>query len=107
MSAMNTRLLIQALPQYGELIARLGMHINMSQKINTELHKRKLNEIGMLEQVRGQAAGLDSCPAAATVAGRCHPVHAQGPGRVDCWKLALPRAWSRAAAFPLVPPHAA
>lgn len=79
MSAMNTRMLIQALPQYGELIARLGMHINMSQQINTELHKRKLNEIGMLEQVCGHTARMDSCAAAAaTAAGRCQPVHAQG-----------------------------
>jgi hypothetical protein len=76
---MNTRALIQALPQFRELISRLGLHINISSLINDALTKRKLNEIGMLEQVRRSRSRSRS---------RSRQALALALARGPCWRAA-------------------
>lgn len=50
MSTSNIRVLIQALPQYRDVLAKLSLHIQMSSDLKQVTSHRQLTEVGELEQ---------------------------------------------------------
>lgn len=50
MSTTNIKALIQALPQFREVLSKLSMHIFISSELKTVLNSRSLTDVGGLEQ---------------------------------------------------------
>jgi hypothetical protein len=50
MTTRNIKALIQALPQYREVLGLLSVHINLSSDLTAVLNQRQLTEMGELEQ---------------------------------------------------------
>eukprot|EP00775_Hariotina_reticulata_P004848 gene4848-5095_t len=61
LSTRNIKALIQALPQYREVLGLLSVHINVSSDITAVLNQRQLTEMGELEQslVYGDSTSQD------------------------------------------------
>lgn len=50
MSSTNIKALIQALPQFREILGRLSVHIYISSEIKNATNGRQLTDVGELEQ---------------------------------------------------------
>eukprot|EP00882_Tetradesmus_deserticola_P028999 GHRQ01032372.1.p2 GENE.GHRQ01032372.1~~GHRQ01032372.1.p2 ORF type:complete len:110 (+),score=23.61 GHRQ01032372.1:302-631(+) len=61
MSTGNIRGLIQALPQFREVLGRLSVHISVSSELKNALNARSLTDLGELEQnlIYGDANSQD------------------------------------------------